>query len=613
MRNATAAIVLTAVMTAVLMPAAPSEAAEPTVIFSTDFEGIGIFIRDWEPLGWSRGEYAAGHDDDQWCRANADSLNTLSRAVGYTVTAHSSSSVLYGAKIGTNSINGVSNLVNGYPDPGMDSWVRYAPPNAARYDGMTLSFWYWAKTHDPGYTGELTDYLCVNLNNGLSTWTAWKQPAADSGGWQQVVIELPPGTVWMEWEYKTSMDTVGHYPGVMIDDMVLTTGKVLPAPMTSRISGLSPYSNSRTVQVPVSVTDADRFSLYYRTGGSPWTMYSDPSAPDGMFTLSPVQFKVPADGRYELYSLARNSTDVERKPAAAEAAVTVDTVPPALSLTAPDPSTIFGSAMVTVEWSASDVGTGIGKATVSLDGGAPATAAGSSYTFRSLSSGAHTAVVRVQDRAGNIVEASTAFTVSLGVPTMTVFPSGADAPRDAPVVVSFKDQVARSTVSIVVGGVSGSVSWKGCEAIFTPSVPLSSNTVYQATVAGVDIEGRAFSHSWSFTTEGNGQSISGVVLDSGGKAVSDAVVALSNGMRTTTDRDGSFLFADVPPGRYAISVTKDGYQVMTADVNISAAQASVPISLRMEAESGPPLAYLGIAALVSSGAIAVVFGLRRRG
>jgi len=33
----------------------------------------------------------------------------------------------------------------------------------------------------------------------------------------------------------------------------------------------------------------------------------------------------------------------------------------------------------------------------------------------------------------------------------------------------------------------------------------------------------------------------------------------------------------------------------------------------MEAESGPPLAYLGIAALVSSGAIAVVFGLRRRG
>ena len=149
-----------------------------------------------------------------------------------------------------------------------------------------------------------------------------------------------------------------------------------------------------------------------------------------MFTLSPVQFKVPADGRYEPIHWCE--LDRCREEAGRGRAVTVDTVPCAF-LDRSDPSTIFGSAMVTVEWSASDVGTGIGKATVSLDGGAPATAAGSSYTFRSLSSGAHTAVVRVQDRAGNIVEASTAFTVSLGVPTMTVFPSGADARRDAPV------------------------------------------------------------------------------------------------------------------------------------------------------------------------------------
>jgi hypothetical protein len=579
-------------------------------VFKTDFEGIGLFISDWEPLGWSRGDYATGHGDDLWCRANIDYMGNLSRAVGYTITAHSFNSTLYGAKLGYNSHNGVKNVDNGYPDPGMDSWVRYAPPNAASYDGMTLTFWYWAKTESPSYEGALNDYLCVNINNGVSTTRAWMQPSPDSQGWRMATVDLPAGTIWMEWEFKSSENSAG-YPGALIDDMTVTSGKVVAAPPASHVGGVSSYSSSRTVQVPVSVSDADRVSLYYRTGGSGWTMYTNPTAPDGLFTYFTITFQAPADGRYEVYSIAGNATYTEPLKSAAEASFTVDTVAPSVTITSPDGGSIFGTGTATIGWTSSDAGSGVAFTAASVDGGSWTNGTGS-YTFRSLSDGTHTATVLVQDRAGNFARSSVTFVVNLDAPTMTVSPVGTNVPRSAPVVVTFQDPVDHGAVSITVGGVAGNLSWTGDKATFTPSSVLASNTTYQVTVTGRDDDGDAFSDSWSFTTVEDRGSVSGVVLNGDGNPVAGATVTLSNGMKATTNDHGEFSFTGVPAGHYTLNVSKNGYQVMTSEVDVSSDQINQVGSLSLRSGTDTPVQYIGAAIIVVIAGLGAVFVVLRK-
>ncbi len=87
LRGATAAVIVTAMLITLLVPLSEAEAAEPVVIATYDFEAIGIFISAWEPLGWSRGNYAEDHQDDQWCRANGDVYRSLSSVLEALVIA----------------------------------------------------------------------------------------------------------------------------------------------------------------------------------------------------------------------------------------------------------------------------------------------------------------------------------------------------------------------------------------------------------------------------------------------------------------------------------------------------------------------------------------------
>jgi hypothetical protein len=570
----------------VLVPLNEADAAEPTVVFTTDFEGIGLFISDWEPLGWSRGVYGSGHDDDQWCRANADWTRTLSSAVGYTIAAHSSASALYCAKLGVNDETGYSSISSGYPDPGMDAWVRFAPPEADRYDGMTLTFWYWARTGPSDYTGDLTDLLRVNIRDGAGTRTVWTQPVADSQGWRMATVDLPAGTVWMEWEYKASETPLGHYPGALIDDVTVVTGRVLPGPPTSHVVGMSGYYNARTVSVPVSMSDAERISLYYRYGEGTWTEYVDASHPDGLFTSSPIAFNAPGDGRFDVYSVASNLTYDEPKGGVAEASFIIDTVSPTISITGPSDGSILNTGSVKFEWTAEDVGSSLARTEVSIDGGSSVAVSGTSYTTGSLNEGAHTVAVAVTDLAGNSAQASVDFIVDLTAPAMTVSPTGTDVSLDSPITVSFQEEVDKASVVITVEGVTGSMSWNGDSAIFTPSSLLAAVTTYEATVSGRDAAGDEFSEVWSFTTVEEGGIITGTVRDDGGSAVAGATVTLSNGMTTTTDADGRFEFSNVSSGNYTVSVKKTGYQDLTIEVEVDPLQSEELGTLSLGADDG---------------------------
>ncbi len=609
----TAAVIVAALLFTVMVPVGEASASSETVVFSTDFEGVGFFISAWEPLGWSRGDYAADHQDDLWCRVNTTAMETITQGSGVPITAHSTQSALYGNRLGTNSANGANNLVNGYPDPGMDSWVRFAPPNAASYDGMTLTFWYWAKTQAADFTGELTDYLCVNIYDGKTTTRAWTQPSPDSNGWQQATVELPAGTAWMEWEFKTSTETVGHYPGVLIDDVKVTTTSPAAGSPTSQVGAMYPYYDHGDVFVPVTVSNADSLSLYYRTEGGSWTMYSDKAHPDGKLT-APVTFNAPSDGRYELFALAGN----EPMKNTAEASFIVDTTAPEVTITAPRHGAIYGSGALSLAWSAEDPASGIARTEVSVDDGPWREASGTSYPLGTLADGEHGAKVKVTDRAGRASEVSVAFVVDSTAPAMTVSPIGPGARLDSSIIASFQEAVDHDSVAIAVSGVSGDLSWSGEDAVFAPSTPLEPEKEYEVTVSGRKAGGQEFSVNWSFTTIANVGNIFGTVRGPEGSAVSDAKVMLSSGASTTTDSSGRFEFTGVAPGRYTLTVTAEGYEALTEEVEVLAGENEELGVLNVaSARTGlvPPAIFdlaLILVPLAALGIVAVAV-LRRKG
>jgi hypothetical protein len=78
-------------------------------------------------------------------------------------------------------------------------------------------------------------------------------------------------------------------------------------------------------------------------------------------------------------------------------------------------------------------------------------------------------------------------------------------------------------------------------------------------------------------------SIHGTVVDQTGGVVPDAVVEIHNpvsGYRqaTKTDATGEFLFVNIPPNPYHLSVSREGFQVASQDVEV---RSSVPIELKI--------------------------------
>ncbi|MBI0583792.1 MAG: DUF2012 domain-containing protein, partial [Methanomassiliicoccus sp.] len=94
-------------------------------------------------------------------------------------------------------------------------------------------------------------------------------------------------------------------------------------------------------------------------------------------------------------------------------------------------------------------------------------------------------------------------------------------------------------------------------------------TTYTVTVTGRTLTGTAGSATWSFTTVVGEGNISGTVRDLEGGVMANAMVSLNNGASTSTDAHGHFSFVDLPPGKYILTITKEGYQTMTREVVVT--------------------------------------------
>jgi PKD repeat protein len=118
--------------------------------------------------------------------------------------------------------------------------------------------------------------------------------------------------------------------------------------------------------------------------------------------------------------------------------VTVDTVLPTISLTAPAAGAqLSGIVMVTAQ--AADVGTGLTGVTLLVDGQVRATDLAAPYTFSvdtlTLPAGSHTLTVQATDRAGNMAQASRGVTVRPQLRAQITSPTNGSTVLYSPILV----------------------------------------------------------------------------------------------------------------------------------------------------------------------------------
>jgi hypothetical protein len=253
----------------------------------------------------------------------------------------------------------------------------------------------------------------------------------------------------------------------------------------------------------------------------------------------------------------------------------VDTTKPVIVIDSPDNGSYNAINSVTVQWTASDATSGIAKTEISTNGTTWTTVTGSNDTL-TFAFGSHTVHVRVTDYAGNVNQTSVSFTIDKTAPTIIAkSPNGSGIFRMATISVLFSEAMNETATTIAVNGITGTMSWSGNNATFTPSSALAYNTVYSVTVSGKDAIGKGFTTiRWTFTTLKNEGIISSTLMDAEGNMIANATVTLSNGMTTTTDAKGHFEFDNVTSGSYTMTVGKDGYQTVTQNVTAAAGETN---------------------------------------
>jgi LPXTG-motif cell wall-anchored protein len=167
---------------------------------------------------------------------------------------------------------------------------------------------------------------------------------------------------------------------------------------------------------------------------------------------------------------------------------------------------------------------------------------------------------------------------------ITKSPTGINVARNVVIAIQFSEAMNKTATTITINGVTGTLTWNGNNATFTPSSMLAYNTVYPVSASGKDLSGNDLAATaWTFTTLKDEGIISSMLKDSKGNAIANATVTLGNGMTTTTNANGSFEFKNVTSGNYTLIVTKDGYKTITQNVTATPGETTNLGTLSMDA------------------------------
>jgi hypothetical protein len=160
-----------------------------------------------------------------------------------------------------------------------------------------------------------------------------------------------------------------------------------------------------------------------------------------------------------LHTVVVRATDEAGNTATAEVAFTVDATDPIVSISSPDDGASIASGSIDVEYSATDLGSGIETVQRRVDGGAWAAVSGGSFELTGLADGSHTIEVMATDGAGNQATASIDVVVDTVAPTVVITSPAADAlyAEDSVAVVWTAADTGSGIASVEVS--TDGVSW----------------------------------------------------------------------------------------------------------------------------------------------------------
>ncbi|OPY27336.1 MAG: Y_Y_Y domain protein [Methanomassiliicoccales archaeon PtaU1.Bin030] len=408
-----------------------------------------------------------------------------------------------------------------------------------------------------------------NVTTINATWTATDPGSGihntsvslDGGGWITVTDEYYEITSLADGQHNLSVRVYDNADNVRTSTKTFNINTVPPTVYITDPSEAELLSSATVIATWEGDPPLEIANYWVSIDGGAWT--------DVDMNTSHT-FTILSEGEHEV---SVKASDYAGNMNTSIASFFVDSISPEVLFSSPNEGARIGTNALTVEWTMGETGSGIANTLARVDEGSWFTVF-TTLSLTALEDGTHTVVVRSTDNAGNFEDATLTFVVDTVAPTVTGTPTGTSVPIASTVGAAFSEAMDQDSVIISVNGVTGTLTWNGNTAIFTPSTSLGYSTTYSVTVEGRDLAGNEVSESWSFTTMSNEGSISGTVRDPDGNLVENATVTLSNGQITTTDAYGRFVLTNVSAGNYTLEIIKAGFPTVIQNVEIGAGQES---------------------------------------
>ena len=411
----------------------------------------------------------------------------------------------------------------------------------------------------------------------------------DGGAWENVSTNTSCDfTGLSDGPHTVDVKAVDNASNEAADSVTFTVDTTAPAvSITSPAAGAIFNTSSVGVEWAASDTTSGINHCKIRVDGGAWM---------DVGTNATCDFTGLFDGTHTVYVRAVDSAS---NGAIDSVTFTVDTSAPAVSITSPAAGEIFNTSSITAQWTGSDSTSGINHYEVRADGGSWRNiGTNMSCEFIALFDGQHTGYIKAVDDASNEVIDYVMFTVDTTAPTITGrSPTGRNVSLNSTVSVTFSEPMDISSVRVNISGVTGTMSWSGRTAVFTPGRNFTAGTLYFVNVTGKDTAGNALApYSWSFTTENETPAttahtgnISGVVTDENGSPVAGAIVTVQGtNISTVTDSAGRFLLENITAGSYNLTVSGTGFENTTMPVTVTEGENSVVHAMLSPVGSEPP-------------------------
>jgi len=384
-----------------LLLVSPNARAGTAVVFSEDFE--------------------SGTFGPQWFASDNNAASGLDHWGVSDYRPYTGNYSAWSAQIGTQAVGGANNsAVHRYDNDMQADLVINLSVNG--FTSLTLSFRYYSRAESGGGDFIQAWYEAGGVQTIIFTNTGF-------ANWDFASTPVPNNVERLIIRFQTDGSN-NNFEGAYVDEVVLTGTENVPP--SSAISALPTYTNAVPFFIPYTAQDNANASgvayveLWWRQGTTgPFSLYTRPANPLGRWFVSPISFDASfarGDGYYEFYTVAMdNANNMEPPPAVADATLTMDTVPPSVSVTAPQGGAWANTASVTVTWQGSDALSGLDRYEVAVDGLTPTVEGlAVSKTIGALGEGAHGVDVTAYDRAGNAFTANVSFGVDTVLPSIVI-------------------------------------------------------------------------------------------------------------------------------------------------------------------------------------------------